>query len=111
MLGIALGCIGLRYDDFCRLTLEEFSHIYEQYNEREEMEERSAWERMRMLATICVQPYSKKRLKANELMRFPWDEEQNGSPTRPPQREGVVSKEEALKRFEKLVRKIKKRKK
>lgn len=75
------------------------------------MEERSAWERMRMLATICVQPYSKKRLKATELMRFPWDEEQNGSPTRPPQGEGVVSKEEALKRFEKLVRKIKKRKK
>lgn len=75
------------------------------------MTERSAWERMRMLATICVQPYSKKRLKATELMRFPWDETKNGSPTQPPQRGGEVSKEEALKRFEKLVRKIKKRKK
>lgn len=68
------------------------------------MEERSAWERMRMLATICVQPYSKKRLKANELMRFPWDEEQKGSHSQPSQRGGEVSKEEALKRFVELVK-------
>lgn len=74
------------------------------------MTERSAWERMRMLATICVQPYSKKRLKATELMRFPWDEEKS-SPSRPQQRGGDVSKEEALKRFETLVQKMKKRKK
>lgn len=89
--------------------MEEFSHIYEQYNEREEMTERSAWERMRMLATICVQPYSKKRLKATELMRFPWDEEKGH--TQPPQRGGEVSKDEALRRFEALVHRMKKLKK
>ena len=67
------------------------------------MTERSAWERMRMLATICVQPYSKKRLKATELMRFPWDD----SLPRPLRRRGVVSKEEALKRFEEVVKRQK----
>ena len=70
------------------------------------MTERSAWERMRMLATICVQPYSKKRLKATELMRFPWDDTKN-SPSQPPRRGGVVSKEEALKRFEEVVKRQK----
>ena len=75
------------------------------------MAERSAWERMRMLATICVQPYSKKRLKATELMRFPWDDTKN-SPSQPPQRGGaVISKDEALRRFEALVHRMKKLKK
>lgn len=99
----------MRYDDFCRLTLEEFSHIYEQYNEREETTERSAWERMRMLATICVQPYSKKRLKATELMRFPWDEEKTHTSDK--SKDVEISKDEALRRFETLVQKMKKRKK
>jgi len=57
-----------------------------------------------MLATICVQPYSKKRLKATELMRFPWDDTKN-SPSQPPRRGGaVMSKEEALRRFEEVVK-------
>lgn len=73
------------------------------------MDERSAWERMRMLATICVQPYSKKRLKATELMRFPWDEEKKH--TQAAEKDVEISKDEALRRFETLVQKIKKRKK
>ncbi len=68
------------------------------------MTERSAWERMRMLATICVQPYSKKRLKATELMRFPWDDTKGRSLPQPLQRRGEVSKEEALRRFEEVVK-------
>ena len=68
------------------------------------MAERSAWERMRMLATICVQPYSKKRLKATELMRFPWDDTKGSSLPQPLQRRGEVSKEEALRRFEEVVK-------
>lgn len=74
------------------------------------MTERSAWERMRMLATICVQPYSKKRLKATELMRFPWDDTKN-SPSQPPRGGGELSKDEALRRFEALVHRMKKLKK
>ncbi len=68
------------------------------------MEERSAWERMRMLATICVQPYSKKKLKGTDLMRFPWDEEKVCKDFR---QERQLSKAEALSRFEALVRKNK----
>lgn len=70
------------------------------------MAERSAWERMRMLATICVQPYSKKRLKATELMRFPWDD--TNKQTTDTSKDVEISKEEALRRFEALVHRMKK---
>ena len=86
-------------DDFCRCTPVEFEHIYKAYSEKAEAEFRDAWERMRLLATIVIQPHTKKKLTAKKLMRLPWDDIKKESDK--PQ----VSKEEAKARFEELIKK------
>lgn len=99
-MGIALGQIGLLYDDFCRCTPVEFEHIYKAYSDRAEAEYRDGWERMRLLATIVIQPHVKKKLTAQKLMKFPWDNKTKQAATNTPQ----ISKEEAKSRFEALVK-------
>lgn len=95
--------MGLRYDDFCDLTPDEFSYIYRAYSEEREAQYKDNWERMRMLAAITIQPYAKKGMTPHKLLAFPWDTENR--PTRGARAEHV-SKEEALKRFEEVLRKV-----
>ena len=54
---------------------------------------------MRLLATIVIQPHTKKKLTAKKLMRLPWDDIKKESDK--PQ----VSKEEAMARFKELIKK------
>lgn len=75
-MGVAVGCIGLSLSDFCALTPSEFSATHQKWLEAQDLRERRAWERTRMLATCAVQPYSKKKLKTTDLMVFPWDRHQ-----------------------------------
>lgn len=103
MLGVAVGNIGLRYDDFCDLTPNEFSYIYRAYSEEREAQYRDNWERVRMLASIVIQPYAKKGMTPHKLLALPWDKE--SSPTRGARVEHV-SKEEALQRFEEVLRMV-----
>ena len=70
---MAVGVIHLSYDDFCRLSPLEFSSIYEAWKERVESEDRAEWERMRMLATITIQPHVKGRMRPEKLLPFPWE--------------------------------------
>lgn len=99
MMGLALGQVGLSYDDFCRCTPVEFGHVYKAYSEQEEARHHDRWERMRLLATIVIQPHVKKKLTAKSLMRFPWDGMKD------PKEQPQVSKTEAKKRFEELIKK------
>lgn len=85
--------MGLRYDDFCSLTPEEFSYIYRAYSKDREAQYRDNWERTRMLAAITIQPYAKKGMTPQKLLRFPWDGDH-------------VSKEEALKGFEEALKMV-----
>ena len=62
LLGIAVGNIGMPYNDFCAITPEEFGYIYNAYNEQQQEQYKDNWERMRMLAYIGIQPYAKKGL-------------------------------------------------
>ncbi len=101
-MGIAVGCIGMPFNDFCRLTPEEFSYIYKAYSEREESQYRDRWERLRMLGTMVLQPYTKKSLKPKDVLTLPWDNDMSNKPKTP-----VLSKEEALKRFKELVKRAK----
>lgn len=100
-MGIAVGDIGLPYSDFCILTPEEFSHIYKAYSEERTAQYQDGWERMRMLATITIQPYAKKRLTPHGLLPFPWEKKKPEYTKVSP----AVSKEDALKRFEKVLEK------
>ena len=96
MMGLALGCIGMSMDDFCRCTPSEFRGVYAEWSELRELERRESWERMRMECLCSLQPYSKKRLSVGDVMRFPWDDGEHG-------REGEAKKEpsraEIMERF------------
>jgi len=76
-LGIALGRIHLSYDDFCRCTLEEFEEICKAWQETRDADERSEWERMRLSATIAIQPHLKQKITAQKLLPLPWDSKSN----------------------------------
>lgn len=95
--------MGLRYDEFCDLTPDEFAHIYRAYGNDKEAQYRDNWERMRMLAAIILQPYAKKGLKPHTLLPFPWDPE---SKPRPTNTAPAVTKEDALQRFEEMLEKV-----
>lgn len=98
-MGVAIGNIGMLVSEFLDMDMDEFRAVYQAWNEREEMREQSAWERTRILATMCVQPYSKKRLSPKDVLPLPWDKERKKSVSE------VVSKEEAKKRLIALLEK------
>ena len=59
---VALGCVGLSLADFCALTPAEFRSVCASWGRHNEGLEQGSWERMRLLATITIQPHVKKRL-------------------------------------------------
>ena len=73
LLGYAMGCIGLSLEDFCALTPAEFAAACKAYAEEREQGERRSWERMRLLAAVCIQPHVRKRISPQQLIPLPWD--------------------------------------
>lgn len=63
-------------EDFCRCTPFEFSKIVEQWNSHQEILSRLGWEQTRFLAVAMLQPYSKKTLKATDIVVFPWERDE-----------------------------------
>ena len=68
-----MGCMGLGLEDFCSCTPSEFWKIYESWHERAELTFRAGWEQTRILCASVLQPYSKKRLSAQDIFSLPWD--------------------------------------
>lgn len=64
--------------------------------EVEEQRTRDEWERMRLLATMTIQPHVKNRLKPDKLLPLPWDGPKKAKVE-------LVSKEEVRRRFEGMV--------
>lgn len=88
-------------DDFARCTPSEFYAAYEAWNDMRTRDERSRWERTRMQCLCALQPYSKRTLRAQDVMRFPWDgESEEGRVKSSGSEEGRVKIEEALSREE-----------
>lgn len=102
LLGIAVGNIGMPYNDFCAITPEEFNHIYRAYSEERTAQYQDSWERMRMFATISIQPYAKNGLTPQNLLSFPWEKKK----PEPTKAAPAISKEDALKRFEEVLGKV-----
>lgn len=74
LLGIALGCVGMSMDDFCRCTPSEFHEVYVCWHDHSERLDREMWERSRMECLCMLQPHSKQGLSAQDVMVFPWDD-------------------------------------
>lgn len=103
ILGIALGCIGLSYDDFCRLEYKEFAAVWKAYAEQRDTDFKDRWQRTRILAAIVIQPHLGKRRKVTpeKLLPFPWDKESKKKGDAP-----KLTKEEQRRRMEELVKKL-----
>ena len=61
---------------------------------------RDGWERTRMLATVVLQPFVKKQIKAADVMTFPWDKREE---------ETHVTAEESRKRLADLLLRMRKK--
>lgn len=73
LLGVAVGAMGMNLADFCSMTPEEFRQAHGAWLEAEESRMRSGWEMARTLSAFILQPWSKKRLKPSDVLKFPWD--------------------------------------
>ena len=91
-------------DDFCRCTPLEFSKVYEGWAEAEQRRERAAWERTRMLCTTMLQPYSKRGLKPQDVMRFAWEMRNAECGMRNEGEREELTAKEIRERFEKVKR-------
>ena len=91
----------MSYDDFCRLTPDEFWHVCKAFADYAEADSRGEWERMRMLAAITVQPHVKGRVTPQKLLPLPWEKPRKSKTEKP------VSKEESKRRFEALLERVK----
>ena len=100
-MGVALSCIHLSFDDFCRLTLTEFNETYKAYQSKQETEYRDEWQRTRMLAAIIIQPHCKKKVTPEKLLPFPWEKQEKKKTDQP-----QPTAEESRRRFEQLIKKL-----
>lgn len=60
-------------EDFEAMTPDEFGAITEAWSDETEKQDRAEWERMRLLATITIQPHVKGKVKPEKLIQFPWE--------------------------------------
>lgn len=75
-MGIATGCMGMSISDFCSCAPSEFNAIHECYRDARQEIMRQHWEQTRFMSVAILQPYSKKKLKASDLVLFPWEKKQ-----------------------------------
>ena len=71
--------IGLTLSDAYRLTLEEFNVLYEEWDRYRTALYQTSWEQARFLAHCALMPYGKRGLMPQDLVRFEWDNEKNGT--------------------------------
>ncbi len=92
-------------DDFCRLSPDEFAAVCRAYAEAREAEARDGWERMRLLATITIQPHVKRKITARRLLPFPWDNRRPEREERPRE-----TREQSLEKLAAVLEKLRKKK-
>ncbi len=100
---MAVGCIGMSHDDFCKCTFTEFESICKTWREMTEGQSRDAWERARTIAAIIIQPHLKKgtKITAKQLWQLPWDKKQHRGEKVP-----KLTAEEKRKRFEEVAHRL-----
>ena len=98
---MAVGCIGMSHDDFCKCTFGEFESISKAWREMTENSSRDQWERTRTLAAICIQPHVRKRITPRQLLPLPWDNKNSVRRKNPP-----ITPEERIKRFEEVAHRL-----
>lgn len=100
MIAIAVVDVGMSYSDFLNLDIDTFTAIVERNADKEERARRDRWERMRLLATISIQPHldKKHRISPERLLPFPWDHDDKK------EKHETMTADEQRKRMEKLAK-------
>ena len=70
MLSVSVGSMGMSLDDFSSMTPHEFTGVFRSWH-RTHVEQ--PWEQTRLVACCLLQPWSKKKLRPEDVMRFEWD--------------------------------------
>ena len=57
------------------MDYQEFAAVYKAYAEQRDFDYKDNWERMRLLASITIQPHlaKGKKITPEKLLPFPWD--------------------------------------
>lgn len=86
------------------MDFEEFAAVYNAYAEQRDTEFKDEWVRMRMLATITIQPHLSKgkKLTPEKLLPFPWEKSQKRKANKGPD----LTPEQQRKRMVELVKKL-----
>lgn len=96
-----MGAMHMSRGDFMALTPTQWEHAARAWLDTRQADDRTQWERTRMLAMCTIQPHVTKRLKAEDVMRFDWDNEQR---TRALTDAPQPTRAEALERLEAVAR-------
>lgn len=65
--------MGMSLHEVYSLTPEELDPVFKAWNRKEEAAARDRWERTRFLACCMLAPYSKKKLRPADIIRFDWE--------------------------------------
>lgn len=67
------------------MDFDEFAAVYKAYAEQRDIDFKDRWARMRLLATIVIQPHlaKNKKVTPEKLLPFPWDKNKKSSTDRP----------------------------
>jgi len=83
------------------MSADEFENVYHQWYEMREIDYQGSWERMRMLATITIQPHIKNKLTPERLLPLPWEKKRHHNPN-----VRILTQDERRKRMEELERRL-----
>ena len=83
------------------MDFQEFAAVWKAYAEQRDADFKDRWQRMRMLASITIQPHLAKRHRVTpeKLLPFPWDKPTRGN-------KPTISAEEQRERMRRLVEKL-----
>ena len=73
---MALGRLGLSYDEFLDYTPRSFYNKLKGINDMREEMDRSDWERARWMSTLIINPHVKKTIRPKDLALFPWEKKE-----------------------------------
>lgn len=85
------------------MDFEDFTAVYKAYVEQRDTDFKDNWERMRLLATITIQPHlaKNKKVTPEKLLPLPWDKKRKQDKKAP-----KLTAAQQRKRMEELVKKL-----
>ena len=65
--------MGMTLAEVYSMTLDEFALVFEAWQQERAYDARTSWEQARFIDLCALMPYSKKGLKATDVVVFDWE--------------------------------------